>query len=334
MSEKSKLTSVPKKGKFTLGKFYEILESELWSSRYAEFKVADDEGIEQWLCCAHFNDVGINPETCPCCQPAAKIDPPTIQFLGVGGAFAPISKGNSNMLIKSNGQYMLIDCGGSVQYTLKDEFGVDPRDIDALWISHLHADHIGSMEWFAFYRHFLPKKGILGAVIKPKLYMVNTLMDELWENSLKGGLQSVEGKVMHLTNYFECIPVTGNTTFEWQGLTMTPVQTIHVMSGYIFKESYGLLIKNNGTGKTTFVTTDTQFSPYQLRAFYDKADQIFHDCETIEFKSNVHAHYTDLKTLSPEVRGKMWLYHYANKIDTVLADGFRGFVDKGQKFDL
>jgi len=262
---------------------------------------------------------------------------PTIKFLGVGGAFAPISKGNSNMLVTSaTGKHMLIDCGGSVQYTLKDEFGVDPRDIDALWISHLHADHIGSMEWFAFYRHFLPKKDAAGNVIKPKLYMVHTLMNELWENSLKGGLQSVEGKVMHLTNYFDCVPVMGNTTFTWEGLVMTPVQTIHVMSGYMFKESYGLLIENNNgtTVKTTFVTTDTQFCPYQLREFYKRAQVVFHDCETLPYRSNVHAHYLDLKTLDADLKAKMWLYHYAEKIPTFKEDGFQGFVEKGQEFDL
>lgn len=259
---------------------------------------------------------------------------PTIKFLGVGGAFAPISKGNSNMLLTSRGKHMLIDCGGSVQYTLKDEFGVDPRDIDALWISHLHADHIGSMEWFAFYRHFLPKKDEAGNAVKPKLYTVGSLMEELWETSLKGGLQSVEGKVMHLTNYFDCVPVAGNTTFSWNGLSMTPVQTVHVMSGYTLKESYGLMITSEDSGKRTFVTTDTQFNPYQLRAFYAQANQIFHDCETLEQKSNVHAHYTDLKTLDAETKAKIWMYHYADKIPTFKEDGFAGFVDKGQTFEL
>jgi ribonuclease BN (tRNA processing enzyme) len=261
---------------------------------------------------------------------------PTIKFLGVGGAFAPLSKGHSNMLVTSNGKHMLIDCGGSVQFSLKSDFNIDPRDIDALWISHLHSDHVGSLEWFAFYRYFLPKKDGAGKVIKPKLYMIGALMQELWETSLKGGLQSVEGRIMNLTDYFDCIPVPENSKFDWEELNFTPVQTIHVMSGYMFKHSYGLLVENdNGTTKkTTFVTTDTQFSPYQMRVFYKQADQIFHDCETLEQKSHVHAHYEDLKTLPPETRGKMWLYHYAGKIESVATDGFLGFVDKGQEFDL
>ena len=259
---------------------------------------------------------------------------PTIKFLGVGGAFAPLSKGHSNMLVTCNGKHLLIDCGSSVQYTLKDEFGVDPRDIDALWISHLHSDHIGSMEWLAFYRYFLPVKDGACNTILPKLYMVGSLMEELWDTSLKGGLQSVEGKVMHLTNYFNCIPVAGNTNFAWEDFICTPVQAIHVMSGFIFKESYGLLLANSKTGKTTFVTTDTQFSPYQLRVFYDKADQIFHDTETLPYKSHVHAHYQDLKTLSAITKSKIWMYHYGDKIPTWKEDGFCGFVEKGQTFEL
>jgi ribonuclease BN (tRNA processing enzyme) len=262
---------------------------------------------------------------------------PTIKFLGVGGAFAPITKGHSNMLVTAEtGERMLIDCGSAVQFTLKPDFNLTPSDIDAIWISHLHADHIGSLEWFAFYRYFVPNKDKDGKTIKPKLYMIGNLMQELWETSLKGGLQSVEGKIMNLTDYFDCIPVDENSFFNFGGLICTPVQTIHVMSGYMFKHSYGLLLLNDKTGKRTFVTTDTQFCPYQLRVFYNQANQIFHDCETLITKSHVHAHYEDLKTLPVETKNKMWLYHYADKVadDTLKADGFLGFVEKGQEFDL
>jgi hypothetical protein len=66
---------------------------------------------------------------------------------------------------------------------------------------------------------------------------------------------------------------------------------------------------------------------------------IFHDCETSPFKSGVHAHFDDLKTLPDEIKSKMWLMHYQWVEEVDLAklaedNGFAGFVRKGQSFDL
>lgn len=259
-----------------------------------------------------------------------------LKFLGVGSAFAPLSSGQSNMeFISDSGQIMLLDCGMTAPYVFRDEFKHNIQDISAIWISHLHADHIGGMEWLSFMRYFVPKRDDDGKVIKPKLYMIPALMEELWETSLKGGLQSIEGRLMNLTDYFECIPVNENQEFKWEEYFFQPVQTIHVMSGYIFKHSYGLMV-TSPTGVKTFITTDTQFAPYQLREFYKQANLIFHDCETLPlpFKSHVHAHYEDLKTLDVPFKNKMWLYHYQKPIDTVKQDGFLGFAEKGQEFEI
>ena len=237
------------------------------------------------------------------------------------------------MIVTSeSGKILMIDCGMTAPYIFRDEFKLNYQDIDALWISHLHADHIGGLEWLAFMRYFVPKKDESGKPIKPKLFMIPALMQELWESSLRGGLESVEGKIMNLTDYFECITVNENSSFVWENYRFTPVQTIHVMSGYVFKHSYGLLI--DGPTKKTFITTDTQFAPYQLRAFYIQADQIFHDCETLPFKSHVHAHYDDLNTLDKDIKAKMRLYHYQTVRETWEKDGFAGFVTKGQEFEL
>ena len=60
-----------------------------------------------------------------------------IKFLGTGGAFAPISVGNSNMLLTSeSGKELLFDFGTTAPYILRDEWGVDFREIDGIYISH------------------------------------------------------------------------------------------------------------------------------------------------------------------------------------------------------
>ena len=64
------------------------------------------------------------------------------------------------------------------------------------------------------------------------------------------------------------------------------------------------------------------------------SDIIFHDCETAPFRSGVHANFLDLKTLPPEVKRKMHLYHYQDiKLPDAIAEGFAGFVERGQTFE-
>jgi ribonuclease BN (tRNA processing enzyme) len=87
-----------------------------------------------------------------------------------------------------------------------------------------------------------------------------------------------------------------------------------------------------------YITTDVQFAPEtSMKAYYREADVIIHDCETL-YKSGVHAHYDDLRTLAPEIKAKMMLLHYQDNVlddwdnwqhRALNEDGFRGFVKPG-----
>ncbi len=265
-----------------------------------------------------------------------------LTFIGRGGAFAPISIGNSNMILTSDsGKMMLIDFGTTAPYIMRDEMNIDFKDVDSVYITHQHADHVGGLELFAFSRYFMPKMEN-NIFIKPKLYCIKSLMRELWDNTLKGGLESLQGKIMTLTDYFECKPIMENKSFDWEGYRFFPIQTVHVRSGYIIKNSYGLTInkihQENGKShivrsEAVYITSDTQFD-VGLMEFYKNSRLIFHDCETTPFKSNVHPNYADLKTLPEDVKNKMWLYHYGQHVETFKQDGFAGFVEKGQIFEL
>lgn len=257
-----------------------------------------------------------------------------IQFAGVGSAFCSAKYYQSNAIVHSDsGKKFLIDAGGDIRFSL-GELGITYKDIDTLYLSHAHADHVGGVEFLGFCRFFDK------SCQKPKLYCERTLMKEIWENSLRGGMECYEGKVLNLTDFFDCIPFDINTSFLWENIKFTPVQTVHVMSGYKIVNSFGLIIEQQKDGKPdpafkkVFFTTDTQFCPSQLVKFYDDVGLIFHDCETNGYKSGVHASYENLATLSANAKNKMWLYHYNNepKQDPV-KDGFLGFATKGQIFD-
>lgn len=249
-----------------------------------------------------------------------------LQFIGTGSAFVKKNY-QSNMLLEADGRRMLIDCGTTAPFALVAA-GYTFQDVDALYVSHQHADHIGGIEEFAFTRYFTPNKP------HPQLFVNARLSHDLWNHSLKGGLASMEGVDCTLDTYFEVVRVPPNGTFDFGGTAFTPIQTVHIMNGFGIVPSYGLLWTTPGD-KKIFLTTDTQFAPNQIMKFYRSADLIFHDCEIAARRSGVHAHYEDLKTLPPEVKKKMYLYHYQDgDRPDALGAGFAGFVEKGQVFDL
>ena len=256
-----------------------------------------------------------------------------IKFLGVGSAFTTSEYYQSNLLITAdNGKKLLVDCGSDARFSLNecDFQEKNPcEEIDAIYISHLHSDHIGGMEWMAFETYFNPNRK------KPLLFMEENTMRELWECSLKGGLGCIEGKCMHLTDYFTCKPVLYNGFFIWEGIRFDLVKMPHVIAGYKNLYSYGLLINPYNVPKRVFFTSDTQFQPDLIIKIAEETDIIFHDCETSRFKSIVHVHYDDLCTVPTDVKEKIWLYHYQPYPKVKPKEqGFKGFVVKGQEFEF
>ncbi len=249
----------------------------------------------------------------------------SITFLGSGSAFNTKDM-QSNILVEINGKNLLVDCGTFFPLMLEaSDYGL--KDIDAYYVSHLHADHIGGLEFVAFNTFFNPD------LDKPLLIGNHILLKELWKNSLSGGLDSVQNKLVNMSSFFKLKRVKNNGSFVFEGVKFQLVQVVHVSGGFSFMASYGLIFTLNGT--KIFITTDTQFAPNQLHDYYSSVDIVFQDCETVPFafKSGVHAHYLELGHLEKEVKKKMHLYHYnpGDKPDC-LVDGFRGWVQRNKKY--
>ena len=251
-----------------------------------------------------------------------------ITFLGSASAFYDdFDNYQSNILIEKNDRKLLLDCGTDIRFSLRDA-GFKMTDITDLYISHAHADHIGGMECLGFIKKFTPGQE------KPNLFVSSMIAKDLWDKSLAGGMESIQGDVADLSTYFNVKKIRPNGSFVWEGITFELVQVIHIMNGYVFVPSFGLMFteSNVDTPVKIFWTSDTQHAPNQIMDFYKQADLIFQDCET-SFKSGVHAHYDDLKTLPADIKDKMWLYHYnKGKSQSPMDDGFLGFIDCRQEF--
>lgn len=247
-------------------------------------------------------------------------------FLGTGSAFITNKQNyQTNILLQSNnGSYFLIDCGTDIRHSLFD-MGLDHSAISAVYISHLHADHCGGLEWLGFNSMFDSN------CQRPWLYISCDLVNKLWNNALAAGMSSLQGKEVNLSNFFNLAILSKKKNFDWQDIHMQLIQTVHAMEGYQLMPSYGLIVQAND--KKLFITTDICFIPQLYLTTYQQADLIFHDCELAKRPTGLHAHYNQLITLPAEIKAKMWLMHYNFQPEFDAAkDGFCGFVAKGQEF--
>jgi ribonuclease BN (tRNA processing enzyme) len=126
-------------------------------------------------------------------------------FAGTGSAFT-VGDGNyhSNMILQSDcKKNLLIDCGSDARFSLYEQ-NLSYRDIHDVYISHLHANHIGGLEWLAFstkFHNYCPK---------PYLHIHHQLCKNLWDKALSGSLNPFSERDINLSTFFQVIQFPKN----------------------------------------------------------------------------------------------------------------------------
>ena len=290
-----------------------------------------------------------------------------ITVIGCGNAFS-YKNYNQSFLLEEGDRKLLIDCGTRTPMALHNEC-IDIKKITDVYISHQHGDHCGGLEELAFLCYDWKNHPTIWKEspidYAPTLIANEVLLKDLWSYTLCGGLKSMEGFDAKLETYFKPKYVKANQKIDWMGWTLSLIQQIHVMTGSVVMNTFGLFFEKEGH-KSIFFTTDAQyFQPEQVKVFYDKADIIFQDTELIgvdipnklmHFKSGVHANYAQLAgwesvnayKMDEKTKSKLYLSHYqdfkndekdffGNDVDwdhQAEIDGFAGFIKVGQTFEV
>jgi len=267
-----------------------------------------------------------------------------ITILGCGNAFSH-NNYNQSFLLEENGKNFLVDCGTRIPTALYDQ-EIDLKSIDAVYISHAHGDHCGGIEEIAFSRYDWTHKPrhFSEGNYAPKLYANKVLMNELWNFTFKGGLDSMEGFDSTLETFFETMPVEPNKPFYWEDWRFDLVQQVHLMTGSMIKNTFGLFMSKEGHKKVFFTTDCQYFQPKQVRCFYDDADIIFQDGEftgvdtkkkLFIFGSGVHASIAELfgwasanaMVLTSKIKSKLWVSHYQDFVAKFIPKKQKKFVE-------
>lgn len=217
-----------------------------------------------------------------------------LQMLGTGSAFAKRNY-NNNALIYGDGFTLMIDCGITAPLSLH-QLGKTWVDIDAVLITHMHADHVGGLEEFAF-----QMKYVFGR--RPVLYIADTLAGPIWEHTLKGGL--AQDGMDRLEDLFEVhLLEEGVTARLHDSIQVRLIHTPHIPG----KNSYSLVLNDD-----IFYSADMTFQPELLKSLVDKGcRRIFHECQ-LTGPGQVHTTLDELLSLPETVREKIMLMHYGKE---------------------
>ncbi len=254
-------------------------------------------------------------------------------FIGTGSAFSKVNFQNNVLFIKGK-NHILIDCGTLCPLAIS-QYGVSIAQIDNIFLTHSHADHIGGMEEFAFTAYYSKKK-------RPLVVIDDKYKKLLWNESLRGGLgysKTFAGKTATFDDYFVQLKPQkvkcGRHVYERaviggkDGIDLKIYSTDHSNA----KDASGKSFRSKGVvvDDRILFTGDTRFDKKGLDRILGDFDieWIFHDA--CWFKNEVHANYADLKTLPADLKKKMYLCHCDEKLlgMDIKKDGFAGFAKRG-----
>lgn len=193
-----------------------------------------------------------------------------VKFLGTGGAFDYLL-GNASAWLSFRGQHILLDCGNSVYPRLRS---LDLADkIDYLLVTHLHDDHVGSLNTTILHLNFFATPRRKARILVPN----RAFQDQLaWFISFG---------MPHPERYVEFLPmdeVPGITAIDTFGLHIKNMQSY----GFLFEDEEEIVAYSGDLGDPNILfeqlPTD---SPKPKRIFHEMS---FHDT------GGVHAYYQDL----------------------------------------
>jgi len=259
----------------------------------------------------------------------------SIYFVGCGSAFAKTLNQN-NILITKGDDHLLVDCGTKCFQALH-QVGVSVAQVKNYLITHSHADHIGGLEEAQLFGRYVLQE-------KPTMVITRAYEKILWEQSLRGGSELSENKVLAFRDLWSTIrprKLKGypRETFETDigSINIKMPRTMHfpnnTRSWRQCAWSCGVIIDDR-----LLFTSDTRFDP-SLLADYDglfNFEYIFHDCQL--FTGGVHASIEELSMLPDSLKSRIILMHYGDNWRDFRAQarraGFHSWAREGHSYQF
>lgn len=218
-----------------------------------------------------------------------------LHLLGVGNAGAAPVLGAASAVIEQDGvPLLMVDCGQEALDAYWAAYGAPPN---ALFITHVHMDHVAGLERLFYAIHF--DAGRRGRV---RLYVPAAIVPHLQRRLADYPGVLAEGGA-NFWDAFQLVPVSESFWHEGWRFEAFPVRHHRPDT------AFGLRLRGS-----VVWTGDTRPIPEVLAALADAGEIVAHDCALQGNPS--HAGLDDLeREYPPELLARCLLYHYASAAD-------------------
>ena len=225
--------------------------------------------------------------------------------LGTGNAFSALSY-SSCLALETEGRWLLVDCPHPVlkmmrEASLASGLTLSPADVQAVALTHLHADHVSGLEGLAYYNYFFLHRRL--ALLAHK-----SVSEYLWMGHLAAGMQfsrpALDAAVVehHFAEYFDLHNLPDGQAVSSGPFTVSTFPATHsVPTTALFIEA---------AGRKFGYSADTVYNP-ALIDWLARADLIVHEANG----DYPHTPYERLAALPEDLRKKMRVIHYPDGFD-------------------
>jgi len=219
----------------------------------------------------------------------------SLRLLGVGNSAAADTLGSAAAVIEHDGEPLLmIDCGQEALSAYVEQYGRYP---DAVFVTHVHMDHVAGLERLFYKAYFDP--ALRGKV---RLYVPIGVLPYLHKRLAEYPGAIAEGGA-NWWDGFHAIPVSDGFWHRGRHYEVFPVRH------HLPDTAFGLRLRGS-----VVWTGDTRPIPEMLALRADAGEVVAHDCALHGNPS--HSGIDDLEREYPaELLSRCRLYHYASAAD-------------------
>lgn len=225
-----------------------------------------------------------------------------VLFGGVGDAFS-IKNYGTHFFCRTDDYVLAVDCPDSYRRALAEnsfehngaKLGVD--DLDAMFVTHLHGDHVNGLEMVLAYRKFVTKRPL-------KIFTTPEVEAVLWDRLRHSIGVLFDGDVYHdmtLSDFAEMEVVDWETETELGPFKIETRRTIHHIPTAAMRLTTG--------ERTLGYSCDTAFDPTLITWLQD-CDTILHETS----HGPAHTPLFELMALPESTREKMYIVHLPDEL--------------------